>query len=122
MPQYTLQVVVNSVPQTTVYTLNVTGSSASGVNVKYKATGDNGWTDFGATTGNTVTYTPASGKNGTPANPQPGDQLTLTGTLGAAPNTIYSLEGDATYSTGEGYLREGGLTGDEGDWAAAPSN
>jgi len=125
MPQYTLQVLDgnNGTMVTTVYTINVTGASASGVDMKYKAPSDNGWTDFtpqGST--NQITFTPAGTHPGTPASPNTGDTLTLQGTVATANNPSYSLSGSAVYdppgSNGNGYFRVPGVTATEGDWAA----
>jgi hypothetical protein len=123
MPRYKLQVVTNGVLTTTVYTLQITGSSSSGINVDYSATASGPWTDFNPPS--TATYVPASGKNGTPSNPQPGDVLTLSGTVAITGQTSYTLLGAATYNppggTKTGYIRVPGIGADEGDWQA-PSN
>lgn len=109
MPLYTLQTVVNGMLTNTTYTLNITGSAASSVNVKYSTSSNGPWTDFGGT----ANYVAEDG-NGTPSSPESGDQLTLTGTIGA-----YTLGGTCTYEAGDGYVRGGGIAGDEADWAAS---
>jgi hypothetical protein len=120
MPQYTLRVVTNGVLTSTVYTLQITGSSSSAITVKYSATGSGPWTDFNPP--GTATYNPANGGNGTPSNPQSGDVLTLTGTVAITGQTSYTLDGDATYdppgNSATGYIRVPGTEAEEGDWQA----
>lgn len=115
MPLYTLQTVKDGVLTPTEYTLNITGSAASSVNVKYSTSTSGPWTDF---TG-TPLFVPGDG-HGSPAAPQDGDQLTLTGTVGPSGTAgSYTLSGTCTYEAGDGYVRGGGLPADEADWAAS---
>lgn len=109
MPLYTLQTLVNGVLTNTTYTLNITGSASSNVNVKYSTSNSGPWTDFGGT----ATYVAEDGE-GTPSAPQDGDSLTLSGTI-----DTYTLSGTCTYEAGDGYVRGGGLAADEADWAAS---
>src|SRR5262245_7092021 len=112
MPKYNLYVDQNGVITSTIYTLQITGSSASGVDVKYSTSNNGPWTDFGGT----AQFTPGSG-NGTPSSPKSGDSLALDGTIGS-----YSLSGPCTYdppgADGNGYFIVPGTTADDTDWSA----
>jgi hypothetical protein len=115
VPLYTLKTFTNGVLTNTPYTLQITGSAASNVNVKYSTSSSGPWTDFSGT----PSFVPGDGQ-GSPAAPQDGDQLTLTGTVGPSGTaSSYTLSGTCTYEAGDGYVRGGGLAGDEADWAAS---
>lgn len=119
MPQYNLQKAAGT---NTGYTLQITGSSASGVNVGYNNNSNGPWTTFA----NPIFVT-KSGGNGTPSSPNAGDTLQLSGTFGPIGNTAaVTVSGTMTYvaTTGssKGYTAAAAeIQADPSDWAA-PSN
>ncbi len=119
MPMYKLQ---SPAGTDTGYTMNITGSSASGVNVGYNNSSNGPWTTFA-----TPTFITKSGGNGTPASPNAGDTLQLLGTFGPIGTTpAVTVSGTMTYvatpGPTKGYTGAApGLEADTADWAA-PSN
>jgi hypothetical protein len=99
-----------------VYFLKITGSSASGLNVKYATSSQGPWNDTWTGTG---TYTPAGNNPGTPNNPSAGDVLTLTGNFPLSTSPC-GLSGPRVYvatGTNPGFTGLGPAAGDA-DWAA----
>ena len=119
MPTYNLQ---SPAGTNTGYTLNITGASASAVNVKYNNANSGPWTDFA-----NATFTTKSGGNGTPSSPNAGDTLQLSGTFGPIGRTAaVTVSGTRTYvasaGPGKGYTATAEKpNADPADWAA-PSN
>jgi hypothetical protein len=100
-----------------VYFLKITGSSASGLNVKYATSSQGPWDNTWSGTG---TYRPAGTNPGTPNNPSAGDVLTLTGNFPLSTSPC-SLSGDRVYvatGTNPGFTGLTAAAGD-GDWAAS---
>ena len=123
MPTFDLQ---SPAGTDTGYTLQITGASAAGITVKYNNQNSGPWTAF-ACPPNTATFTTASGGNGTPASPNAGDTLLLSGTFGPIGTTAaVTVSGTKTYVATAGSTK--GYTAaaaepnaDPADWAA-PSN